>query len=71
MSVAGISCQHAQRHMPLTKGLTGSAASIRTSDPNAFTYQGFGCTQFPLEDGFGTHIVCAKGGQHFSIYFTP
>jgi hypothetical protein len=71
MSVAGISCQEAQRHMPLTKGLTGSATSIRISDPNTFIYEGFDCTQFPLEDGYGTHIVCAKDDQHFSLYFTP
>jgi hypothetical protein len=70
-SVAGISCRDAQVHRFETRSSTGSAARIRTSDPRTFTQHGFDCTQFPLEDGFGWHIVCARGSQHISWYFTP
>jgi hypothetical protein len=71
MSVAGMSCREGRRHMYATRNSTGTAESIRTSDPRTFTREGFDCTQFPLEDGFGHHIVCARGDQHVSWYSTP
>jgi hypothetical protein len=70
-SVAGISCRDAQVHRFATPSQTGSAARIRTSAPQTFAEDGFDCTQFPLEDGFGWHIVCARGSQHISWYSTP
>jgi len=73
MSVAGTSCREAgaePRRLP-AKDITGSAGRIRHSDPRTFKGHGFDCTQFPLEDGFGWHIVCARGEQHLSYYLTP
>ncbi len=70
-SVAGISCQRANHHLLDTRNSASSAAVIRTSDPSTFTKEGFDCTKFPLEDGFGWHIVCARGSRHISWYSTP
>ena len=73
-SVSGMSCRaaKAEQHRFLDKGdTTSSAARIRTSDPQYFGEDGFACTQFPLEDGFGWHIVCSRGNQQLSYYRTP
>jgi hypothetical protein len=72
-SVAGISCRaHGARPYRFpARNITGSAGRIRQSDPRTFTGHGFDCTQFPLEDGFGWHVVCARGDQHVSFYLTP
>jgi hypothetical protein len=72
-SVAGISCRArgARPYRFPAKNITGSAGRIRHSDPLTFRGHGFDCTQFPLEDGFGWHIVCARGEQHVSFYSTP
>ncbi len=72
-SVSGMSCRaaEAEQHRLPVENITGSAARIRTSDPLIFAKDGFACTQFPLEDGFGWHIVCSRGNQQLSYYRTP
>jgi hypothetical protein len=73
-SVAGMSCRAAgksiSRHF-LAYGETGLSRSIRLADPSGFHAAGFDCTQFPLVDGGGWHIVCAEGDRHISFFFTP
>jgi hypothetical protein len=71
MSVAGISCRAAEGPVLISKNSTGGAESIRKSDPRVFRSAGFDCTQFPLEDGSGWHVICDRASQHMSFYFTP
>ena len=44
---------------------------IRLSDPGTFQSAGFDCASFPLPDGMGWHMICARADQEISFYFTP
>jgi hypothetical protein len=71
-AVAGISCHDAYKHIPIAgPDSGGSAGHIRASDPDTFTKQGFNCTQFPLENGSGFHVICNHGHEHLAFYLTP
>jgi hypothetical protein len=74
--MAGMSCHAADRfvrdavpRVP-TPG-NGTRAAILKSDPHSFNIGAFDCTEFPLESGFGWHVLCNQGSQHLSFYITP
>jgi hypothetical protein len=74
-SVAGMSCAHGA-HV-LTHLLTypphapSQAEAIRKTSPSHFRRNGFDCQAFPLEDGYGWHLLCARRSAAVSFYFTP
>jgi hypothetical protein len=78
-SVAGLSCRQGGRLIQTRfiqafgrSGLQNSDPRlIRNSDPGAFRSAGFACSSYPLGDGSGWHLICARAGEALSFYLTP
>ena len=75
-STSGMSCAAAARfvrdavpRVP-TPG-NGTRAAILKSNPRSFNIGPFDCAEFPLESGFGWHVLCDQGTRHVSFYITP
>jgi hypothetical protein len=75
-AMAGMSCHAADRfvrdavsRVP-TPG-NGTRPSILKSNPRSFNIGAFDCTEFPLESGFGWHVLCKQADQQVSFFITP
>lgn len=70
-AAGGLIQHHFNRDFGQSQFVGSQAEEIRQSDPGRFKSAGYDCASFPLPDGYGWHMLCTRGANQISFFFTP